>query len=175
MSRLTERMKRKSSGLLFASGTRERAGHRIVIMRVGNGSRTSLTWMMGTQARSSAWRRPLVRHLGRRILTGRAARMLQRCASRTADSSILRRLTCRELTRLNRDVEAFVHYISPTPEEDEIRSLIVAQISRAVKGKFPDAQVLPFGSYETKLYLPTGYVSPLGCLRNSYLTITKGY
>ena len=63
--------------------------------------------------------------------------------------------------RLNRDVEAFVHYISPTPEEDEVRSLIVAQISRAVRDKFPDAQVLPFGSYETKLYLPTGYVLPL--------------
>ncbi|KZT70088.1 hypothetical protein DAEQUDRAFT_810830 [Daedalea quercina L-15889] len=57
---------------------------------------------------------------------------------------------------LNRDVEAFVHYISPTLEEDEVRSLIVAQISRAVKEKFSDAQVLPFGSYETKLYLPTG-------------------
>ncbi|KAH9843120.1 uncharacterized protein C8Q71DRAFT_820219 [Rhodofomes roseus] len=57
---------------------------------------------------------------------------------------------------LHRDVEAFVRYISPTLEEDEVRSLIVAQISRAIREKFPDAQVLPFGSYETKLYLPTG-------------------
>ncbi|KAH9917444.1 uncharacterized protein B0H18DRAFT_938513 [Fomitopsis serialis] len=57
---------------------------------------------------------------------------------------------------LHRDVEAFVHYISPTPEEDEVRSLVVAQIARAVHERFPDAQVHPFGSYETKLYLPTG-------------------
>lgn len=64
---------------------------------------------------------------------------------------------------MNRDVEAFVHYISPTPEEDEVRSLIVAQISRTVRERFPDAQVLPFGSYETKLYLPTGCVLPLVC------------
>jgi non-canonical poly(A) RNA polymerase PAPD5/7 len=41
--------------------------------------------------------------------------------------------------------------------EDEIRSLIVAQISNAIQQKFPDARVLPFGSYETKLYLPGGY------------------
>ena len=81
-----------------------------------------------------------------------------------------------EWLRLNRDVEAFVHYISPTPEEDEVRSLIVAQISRAVKAKFPDAQVLPFGSYETKLYLPTGYVSPLvrlqGAISQAPVTLT---
>lgn len=49
-------------------------------------------------------------------------------------------------------------YISPTPEEDEVRSLVVTLISRAVTRAFPDAQVLPFGSYETKLYLPIGYV-----------------
>ncbi len=47
-------------------------------------------------------------------------------------------------------------YISPTPVEDEVRSLIVALVSKAVTSAFPDAQVLPFGSYETKLYLPLG-------------------
>ncbi|EIN07011.1 Nucleotidyltransferase [Punctularia strigosozonata HHB-11173 SS5] len=57
---------------------------------------------------------------------------------------------------LQRDVEAFIDYISPTPAEDEIRGLIVQLISRAVTQAFPDAQVLPFGSYETKLYLPLG-------------------
>ncbi|KAH9952027.1 hypothetical protein B0H21DRAFT_10348 [Amylocystis lapponica] len=57
---------------------------------------------------------------------------------------------------LHRDVEAFVKYISPTPEEDEVRSLVVQMVSRAVTQAFPDAQVLPFGSYETKLYLPIG-------------------
>ncbi|KAJ3540390.1 hypothetical protein NM688_g6231 [Phlebia brevispora] len=57
---------------------------------------------------------------------------------------------------LHREVEAFVKYISPTPEEDEIRSLVVQLISNAVSKSFPDARVLPFGSYQTKLYLPVG-------------------
>lgn len=59
--------------------------------------------------------------------------------------------------RLHREVNAFVKWISPSPVEDEIRSLIVAQVSNAIQQKFPDAKVLPFGSYETKLYLPEGY------------------
>ena len=50
-------------------------------------------------------------------------------------------------------------YVSPTREEDEVRSLVVTQISQAIIGKFPDAKVLAFGSYETKLYLPLGYVA----------------
>ncbi|KAI0005940.1 hypothetical protein BJV74DRAFT_760958 [Russula compacta] len=57
---------------------------------------------------------------------------------------------------LHREVEAFVKYISPTPEEDEVRSLVVALISRAISKRFLDAKVFAFGSYETKLYLPLG-------------------
>ncbi|KZT09562.1 uncharacterized protein LAESUDRAFT_722526 [Laetiporus sulphureus 93-53] len=57
---------------------------------------------------------------------------------------------------LHRDVEAYVKYISPTPEEDEIRSLVVTLIARSVTQAFPDAQIVPFGSYETKMYLPQG-------------------
>ena len=49
--------------------------------------------------------------------------------------------------------------------EDEIRSLIVAIISKAVTRAFPDAKVYPFGSYETKLYLP------LGCVEVSFNNI----
>lgn len=60
------------------------------------------------------------------------------------------------IRRLQEEVEAFVKYISPTPAEDEIRSLIVESVSRAVTKAFSDARVLPFGSYETKLYLPLG-------------------
>jgi non-canonical poly(A) RNA polymerase PAPD5/7 len=61
--------------------------------------------------------------------------------------------------RLHREVEAFVNYISPTPVEDEVRSLVVDLVSRAVTQAFPDAEVKPFGSFGTKLYLPLGYVS----------------
>ncbi|KAH6902452.1 hypothetical protein BKA70DRAFT_1306935 [Coprinopsis sp. MPI-PUGE-AT-0042] len=55
---------------------------------------------------------------------------------------------CRNVAEmLHREVEAFTTWISPSPIEDEIRGLVA---------KFPDANVLPFGSYETKLYLPLG-------------------
>ncbi|KAF8205499.1 hypothetical protein K438DRAFT_1817936 [Mycena galopus ATCC 62051] len=56
----------------------------------------------------------------------------------------------------HREVEGFVNWISPTPQEDEIRGLVVAIISRAVTSAFPDSAVFPFGSYATKLYLPLG-------------------
>ncbi|KAJ7453071.1 hypothetical protein FB451DRAFT_671356 [Mycena latifolia] len=56
----------------------------------------------------------------------------------------------------HREVESFVKWISPTPQEDEIRGLVVSIISRAVTTSFPDATVFPFGSYATKLYLPLG-------------------
>jgi non-canonical poly(A) RNA polymerase PAPD5/7 len=68
-------------------------------------------------------------------------------------------------------VEAFVKYVSPTPEEDEIRGFIVDLISNAVSKSFPDAKIMPFGSFETKLYLPTGYacLSPQGLALNNLL------
>ncbi|KZS90028.1 Nucleotidyltransferase [Sistotremastrum niveocremeum HHB9708] len=56
---------------------------------------------------------------------------------------------------LHREALAFTNWISPTPEEHEIRSLVVQQIERVVKRAFPDATLLPFGSFQTKLYLPT--------------------
>ncbi|KAL0057784.1 hypothetical protein AAF712_015568 [Marasmius tenuissimus] len=57
---------------------------------------------------------------------------------------------------LHTEVEAFTKYISPSPVEDEIRSLLVDMISSAIKSRYSDAQVYPFGSYATKLYLPSG-------------------
>ncbi|KAI6103594.1 hypothetical protein F5141DRAFT_216454 [Pisolithus sp. B1] len=65
--------------------------------------------------------------------------------------------SCRNVAEmLHREVEAFVKYMSPTPVEDEIRSLTVTMVSRVIRSAFPDARILPFGSYETKLYLPDG-------------------
>ncbi|KAF9065446.1 hypothetical protein BDP27DRAFT_1404788 [Rhodocollybia butyracea] len=57
---------------------------------------------------------------------------------------------------LHKEVEAFTKWISPSPVEDEIRSLLVERIQTAISSRFPDAKILPFGSYATKLYLPTG-------------------
>ncbi|KAE9390503.1 Nucleotidyltransferase [Gymnopus androsaceus JB14] len=53
----------------------------------------------------------------------------------------------------------YTRWISPSPIEDEIRSLLVQRITLVVSSKFRDAQVLPFGSYATKLYLPTGDIN----------------
>jgi hypothetical protein len=64
---------------------------------------------------------------------------------------------CLPAGRLHKEVEAFVNWISPTPVEDEVRGMIVTLVSKAVTSAFPDAQVLPFGSFGTKLYLPLGY------------------
>ncbi|KAF5372800.1 hypothetical protein D9757_011118 [Collybiopsis confluens] len=61
-----------------------------------------------------------------------------------------------DLLALHKEVEAFTNWISPSPVEDEIRGLLVDRIKSAVMSKFSDAQVFPFGSYATKLYLPTG-------------------
>ncbi|KAF8838345.1 hypothetical protein BDN67DRAFT_933948 [Paxillus ammoniavirescens] len=65
--------------------------------------------------------------------------------------------SCRNVGEmLHREVEAFVKYMSPTPVEDEIRGLVIQLVSNAITSAFPDARILPFGSYETKLYLPNG-------------------
>ena len=58
--------------------------------------------------------------------------------------------------RFHREVESFVDWISPSPVEDEVRGLIVTQVTQIVSATFPDAHVFPFGSYQTKLYLPMG-------------------
>ncbi|KAI6036025.1 hypothetical protein BKA83DRAFT_117132 [Pisolithus microcarpus] len=65
--------------------------------------------------------------------------------------------SCRNVAEmLHREVEAFVKYMSPTPIEDEVRSFTVSLVSRVIRSAFPDARISPFGSYETKLYLPDG-------------------
>lgn len=58
--------------------------------------------------------------------------------------------------RMHKEVESFVDWISPTPVEDEVRGLIVTHISKVVTAAFSDAVVYPFGSFQTKLYLPLG-------------------
>ncbi|KAF8495367.1 Nucleotidyltransferase [Gautieria morchelliformis] len=64
---------------------------------------------------------------------------------------------CRNLAELlHQEVAAFVRYISPTPEEHEVRGMVITIISRAIQSTWPDARISPFGSYETKLYLPLG-------------------
>ena len=60
--------------------------------------------------------------------------------------------------RLHREVEAFYRYLSPTEEEHGVREMVIRTIREAVLSAFPDAQITPFGSFETRLYLPMGLV-----------------
>ncbi|EKM82354.1 hypothetical protein AGABI1DRAFT_52475, partial [Agaricus bisporus var. burnettii JB137-S8] len=65
--------------------------------------------------------------------------------------------SCRNVSEmLHKEVEAFTKWMAPTPIEDEIRELTVQMISRAITTAFSGSKVFPFGSYETKLYLPSG-------------------
>ncbi|PWZ03168.1 hypothetical protein BCV70DRAFT_197406 [Testicularia cyperi] len=57
---------------------------------------------------------------------------------------------------LHRELIAFDGWLSPTTAEHETRCMVIELISRAIKSQFRDAEVFPFGSQETKLYLPQG-------------------
>ncbi|KAJ1555969.1 Non-canonical poly(A) RNA polymerase papd5, partial [Cladochytrium tenue] len=57
----------------------------------------------------------------------------------------------------NEEVEDYVRYISPTLAEHEMRTLTVERLRMAVKSVYPSANVYVFGSFETKLYLPTSF------------------
>ncbi|KAL1923098.1 uncharacterized protein VTP21DRAFT_9474 [Calcarisporiella thermophila] len=57
--------------------------------------------------------------------------------------------------RLHQEILDFVEYISPTPEEHFVRRLVVERVRRVVSKVWPEAKILCFGSYDTKLYLPT--------------------
>ncbi|EGG09918.1 uncharacterized protein MELLADRAFT_115680 [Melampsora larici-populina 98AG31] len=57
---------------------------------------------------------------------------------------------------LTAEIGSFVAYIRPTREEDELRLMIIEMIRKAVTMQWPDADVVPFGSFGTKLYLPGG-------------------
>ncbi|KAK9767816.1 Poly(A) polymerase [Basidiobolus ranarum] len=56
---------------------------------------------------------------------------------------------------LHKEVKEFVEYISATPEEHEIRYMAVKRIEKTVRSLWPRARVYIFGSYDTRLYLPT--------------------
>ncbi|KAL7421338.1 hypothetical protein Q5752_004223 [Cryptotrichosporon argae] len=57
---------------------------------------------------------------------------------------------------LNAEIHAFFRYMSPTRAEFAIRQHTIELISRAIRALWPEAEVAPFGSWQTQLYLPTG-------------------
>ncbi|WWC97155.1 hypothetical protein V866_004034 [Kwoniella sp. B9012] len=64
---------------------------------------------------------------------------------------------CRDPSEmLNEEINAFYKYVSPTKEEFEVRLFMIELISRSILKLWPDAEVTPFGSWQTQLYLPQG-------------------
>jgi non-canonical poly(A) RNA polymerase PAPD5/7 len=68
---------------------------------------------------------------------------------------------------LHEEIKAFVDYVTPTPEEHEMRTLVVECIRRTVVSQWPGSKVSPFGSFETGLYLPQGDIDLI--LQNEHL------
>jgi len=58
--------------------------------------------------------------------------------------------------RLNDEIHAFYKYMRPTPDESRVRAQMIDLIANTILSRWPDAEVLPFGSWQTELYLPTG-------------------
>ena len=59
------------------------------------------------------------------------------------------------LEMLHQEIEDYTRYISPSKSEHDMRRLAVERIKRCVNHLWPEAKVEIFGSFETKLYLPS--------------------
>ncbi|KAB5525851.1 hypothetical protein PHYPO_G00144970 [Pangasianodon hypophthalmus] len=56
---------------------------------------------------------------------------------------------------LHEEIKDFYEYMSPRPEEEQMRLEVVDRIQRVIKDLWPSADVQVFGSFSTGLYLPT--------------------
>ncbi|KAI9315390.1 hypothetical protein BX666DRAFT_1962296 [Dichotomocladium elegans] len=63
-----------------------------------------------------------------------------------------------QLQRLSQEIEDFVQYLAPTQRESKDRDNLFNDCTKIIQGLIPHCQVVPFGSYETGLLLPTSDV-----------------
>ncbi|KAG0217992.1 hypothetical protein BGX33_008853 [Mortierella sp. NVP41] len=56
---------------------------------------------------------------------------------------------------LTQELKDFVDYLSPTPEEHQVRKYVTQWIAKVVSDLWPDSELHVFGSYDTQLYLPS--------------------
>jgi hypothetical protein len=59
------------------------------------------------------------------------------------------------LLRLHDEIILFTEYIMPSREEYLIRNDLIGRITQIIKNEWPESSVDIFGSFKTKLYLPT--------------------
>jgi non-canonical poly(A) RNA polymerase PAPD5/7 len=60
----------------------------------------------------------------------------------------------------------FYEFVKPKEFEHRMRNELVASLTQAVRRSHPDAEVLPFGSFMSKLYLPTADMDIVICSKN---------
>lgn len=74
---------------------------------------------------------------------------------------------------LHREIEHFYNHMVPTTVEHGLRETVVARIEQVVKSLWSSARVEVFGSFRTRLYLPTSDIgtesSQTKCLLQSSL------
>ncbi|KAI1380253.1 hypothetical protein F4677DRAFT_452700 [Hypoxylon crocopeplum] len=58
-------------------------------------------------------------------------------------------------TRLHLEIAEFYQYVGPRDFEERIRNQLVANLRKVIKKKWPDADIYPFGSFMSRLYLPS--------------------
>ncbi|KAF4103549.1 terminal nucleotidyltransferase 4A-like isoform X2 [Onychostoma macrolepis] len=56
---------------------------------------------------------------------------------------------------LHEEIVDFYHFMSPRPEEEDMRRDVISRIEAVIKDLWPMAKVEIFGSFSTGLYLPT--------------------
>lgn len=56
---------------------------------------------------------------------------------------------------LHEEIEDFFEYMTPTPEEHNMRLDVVERVTIAIRSEWPKAEIEVFGSFRTGLYLPT--------------------
>ncbi|XP_043117889.1 terminal nucleotidyltransferase 4A-like [Puntigrus tetrazona] len=64
---------------------------------------------------------------------------------------------------LHEEIVDFYHFMSPRPEEEEMRRNVVSRIEAVIKDLWPMAKVEIFGSFSTGLYLPTSDIDLVVC------------
>ncbi|KAI0425304.1 hypothetical protein F5Y09DRAFT_322091 [Xylaria sp. FL1042] len=57
--------------------------------------------------------------------------------------------------RLHHEIRDFYAYVSPRDFEEKLRQQLISKLEVLVRKKWPNARVLPFGSFMSGLYLPT--------------------
>ncbi|KNC97146.1 uncharacterized protein SPPG_07537 [Spizellomyces punctatus DAOM BR117] len=72
------------------------------------------------------------------------------------------------LKMLHEEIDDYISFLIPTEAEHSMRQLTVDRITHVVQSVWPRAEVHVFGSFETKLYLPSSDVDVVILERSAY-------